>query len=46
MLNKIEHYLLHFLLIHLAMTHHQAGLGHDPLHQGGNRFDGFDPVMN
>jgi hypothetical protein len=44
-INEIQHDALHLFLIHLAVTHGDARLGHKSLHQRGDRLDRLDPIV-
>src|SRR4029079_19473495 len=45
-IDKIEHYLLHFLFIHLAVPDGDSSIGNDLLNVSRDGFDGFNTVVN
>jgi hypothetical protein len=45
-IDEIEHYLLHFFLVHLPVADRDPRVRDDLLHKRGDRFYGLDAVMN
>ncbi len=43
--NEFEHHLFEFVLAHLAMPHHDARFGDQPLDHRGDRSDGLDAIV-
>src|SRR5690606_10854406 len=44
-IDEIEHYLLHFLFVHLAVADGDAGIGDDLLYKGGDRLDSLHAIV-
>src|SRR5690606_13176646 len=45
-IDEIEHYLLHFLFVHLAVADGDAGIGDDLLNKGGDRLDRLHAIVD